>query len=86
MDKTTTILAALDAGKLPSQQQINAYLDWLLKSALTQVEPIAESEGGELSAEGKAIIGDLRELLTAYKLVGEHKNGTCGFHPVRFSF
>lgn len=72
MDKTTSVLAALDAGKVPSQQQINNFIDWLLNSALTQIEPIAE--GGELSAQGKAIIGDVRELLTAYKLAGEHKN------------
>lgn len=72
MDKFSSILAALDAGKLPSQQQVNAHIDWLLNSALTQVEPI--TEGGELSEEGKAIIGDIRELLIAYKVAGDHKN------------
>lgn len=72
MDKSTSILAALDAGKFPSQQQINDFIDWLLNSALTQIEP--NDEGGELSSQGKVIIGDIRELLTAYKLAGEHKN------------
>lgn len=73
MDKASSVAAALDEGKLPSQQQINDTLDWLLNSALTQIEPSGDS--GELSAEGKALIRDLRDLLTAYKQMGEHKNG-----------
>ncbi|KAI0071485.1 hypothetical protein K474DRAFT_1668982 [Panus rudis PR-1116 ss-1] len=73
MDQASSIIAAFDAGKLPSQQQINAFIDWLLNSALTQVEP--SSDGGELSAQGKTLVQDVRDLLNAYKLVGEHKNG-----------
>lgn len=72
MDKTTSVLAALDAGKFPTQKQTNQFIDWLLNSALTQIEPIAE--GGELSTEGKALVGDIRELLTAYKVAGKNKN------------
>ncbi|KAH8091062.1 hypothetical protein BXZ70DRAFT_994141 [Cristinia sonorae] len=73
MEKSANVLAALDAGKIPSQQQISAFIDWLLNSALTQVEPSANS--GELSEQGKILVGDVRNLLEAYKLVGEHKNG-----------
>lgn len=76
MDKASSVIAALDAGKLPSQQQISSFIDWLHKSALTQVEP--SSEGGELSAQGKVLVQDVRDLLDAYKLVGKHKNGKQG--------
>ena len=71
MNKASSVVAAFDAGKLPSQQQINSFIDWLLESALTQVEP---SEGGELSAQGRVLVQDIRDLLEAYKRVGEHKN------------
>ena len=53
MNKASSVVAAFDAGKLPSQQQINSFIDWLLESALTQVEP---SEGGELSAQGRVLV------------------------------
>ena len=74
MDKASSVIAAFDAGKLPSQQQINDFIDWFLNSGLSQVEPT--SDQGELSQQGKVLVGDVRELLTAYKLAGEHKNGT----------
>ncbi|TCD68513.1 hypothetical protein EIP91_010569 [Steccherinum ochraceum] len=73
MEKSAHVLAALDAGKIPSQQQINSFIDWLLNSALTQVEPSAD--GGELSEQGKLLVNDFRGLLNAYKLAGEHQNG-----------
>ncbi|THH32403.1 hypothetical protein EUX98_g1751 [Antrodiella citrinella] len=73
MEKSANIIAAFDAGKIPSQQQINSFIDWLLNSALTQVEPSDDS--GELSEQGKILVGDVRNLLNAYKLAGEHKNG-----------
>lgn len=73
MDKASSVIAALDAGKLPTQEQINSFIDWFLDSQLSQVEPSQES--GELSQQGRVLVGDIRELLTAYKLAGEHKNG-----------
>ena len=83
MNKASSVVAAFDAGKLPSQQQINSFIDWLLESALTQVEP---SEGGELSAQGRVLVQDIRDLLEAYKLVGEHKNRELhAYSPVRIN-
>ena len=73
MDKASSVMAALDAGKFPSQQQINAFIDWFLNSPLSQIEPT--SEGGELSEQGRIIVEDVRDLLTAYKQLGENKNG-----------
>lgn len=72
MEKTSSVFAALDAGKLPSQQQVNALIEWFLNSGLTQVEP---SSDGALSEQGKVLVGDVRELLNAYKQLGENKNG-----------
>lgn len=74
MNKASDIVAALDAGKLPSQQQINQFIDWLQNSGLTQVEP--SPEYGELSEQGRVLVQDIRDVLDAYKKVGEHKNGT----------
>lgn len=73
MDKASSVIAALDAGKLPSTQQIDQFIDWLLQSGLTQVEP--SPEYGALSEQGRVLIQDLRDLLNAYKLIGDHKNG-----------
>ncbi|KAJ3539933.1 hypothetical protein NM688_g6300 [Phlebia brevispora] len=73
MDKTASVVAALDAGKLPSQQQISAFIDWFLNSPLAQVEPSVE--GGELSEQGRILINDIQELLISYKNLGEKKNG-----------
>ncbi|KAI0826244.1 hypothetical protein BC629DRAFT_1578653 [Irpex lacteus] len=73
MDKASSVIAALDAGKLPSQEQVSQWIDWFLNSQLSQIEP--SSNSGELSQQGKALVGDIRDLLTAYKLSGEHKNG-----------
>ena len=81
MDKSSSVIAALDAGKIPSQQQINAFIDWFLQSPLSQVEP--SPQGGDLSEQGRVLVNDIRDLLTAYKLLGEHKNGTC---PLRSIF
>lgn len=73
MDKTTSILAALRAGKQPSQSQTNALIEKLLQSELLQVEQTFG--GGELSQKGKELARDLRGILEAYKNYGQHKNG-----------
>ncbi|EKM57069.1 uncharacterized protein PHACADRAFT_119248 [Phanerochaete carnosa HHB-10118-sp] len=73
MEKASSIIAALDAGKLPSQQQIDQFIDWLLQSGLTQVEP--SPDYGELSQQGSVLVQDLRDVLNAYKQLGDSKNG-----------
>jgi hypothetical protein len=74
MDKTTSVVAALKAGKQPSQHQIDAWIDKLLQSELIQVEETASA--GELSQNGKKLARDLRGLLEAHKNYLSHKNGT----------
>jgi hypothetical protein len=73
MDKTTSVIAALRAGKQPSQSQTNVWIEKLLQSPLIQVDKIPS--GGELSQNGKKLAQDLRNVLEAYKNYGAHKNG-----------
>jgi hypothetical protein len=70
MDKTTSVLAALEAGKLPSQKQVTKIIDWFQHSVLTQVQP-----NGQLTAQGKVIADGVSQVLEAYKKMGESKNG-----------
>lgn len=78
MDKATSVLAALDAGKLPDQEQVNQAIDWVLNSAIPELEP---SGRGELSEQGKVIANGLRDVLQSYKQLGSAKNG--GLNGVR---
>ncbi|KAI0363499.1 hypothetical protein BV20DRAFT_975593 [Pilatotrama ljubarskyi] len=72
MDKSSSLIAALNAGKFPSQQQISNAIDHLLAAPILNNEP--SSGAGELSAQGKEIQNDVRNLLNAYKKLGENKN------------
>jgi hypothetical protein len=73
MDKTTSVLAALDAGKFPDQNQVNQAINWVLVNGIPEIEP---SGGGQLSAQGKVIANGLREVLQSYKQLGSNKNGS----------
>ncbi|KAI0301492.1 hypothetical protein BC826DRAFT_569561 [Russula brevipes] len=75
MNNTTSVIAALRAGKQPSQSQTNAWIDKLLQSELIQAEKTV-GVGGELSQNGKKLAKDLRTILESYKNYGSHKNGT----------
>lgn len=78
MDQTASIIAALNAGKLPSSQQAGAAFDLILDSNILNAEPSAD--GGELSAQGKVLQKDFRDVLSAYKQLGESKNGMSTSH------
>ncbi|KAJ3577024.1 hypothetical protein NP233_g34 [Leucocoprinus birnbaumii] len=71
MDKTSSIVAAFDAGKLPSTQQFDLFFDWLSDVGITRVEPSAQ---GELSSQGRLLANDLRRILDAYKEFLGNKN------------
>ena len=72
MDKSSSIAAAFDTGKLPSQQQISQAIDHALSSSFLTNDP---STGvAELSAQGKKLQDGIRNLLSAYKTLGENKN------------
>lgn len=70
MDKTSSVIAALDAGKLPTQHQLNAIIDWTLSNII----PSDSSELDKLSQPGRAIALSLADVLAAYKQLGANKN------------
>ncbi|KAL4065007.1 hypothetical protein V8B97DRAFT_1176036 [Scleroderma yunnanense] len=71
MDKLSSIIAAIDAGKLPTQQQINNYVDYTLSHI---VAPLEADDSSKLSEPGRILAHDLRELLLPYKQLGTNKN------------
>ncbi|KAI8989201.1 hypothetical protein BD414DRAFT_415141 [Trametes punicea] len=73
MDKASSVVAALNAGKFPTQHQISQGIDRLLAAPILNNEPSAGV--GELSAQGRELQNDVRDLLNAYKRLGENKNG-----------
>jgi len=81
MDKATSVLAAFEAGKLPSTQQFNQFIDWLNDVGIAQLEPTANTD---LSAQGRVLANDLRHVLDAYKTLGSNKN--CPSNLFIFSF
>ncbi|KAG2125494.1 hypothetical protein DEU56DRAFT_916462 [Suillus clintonianus] len=71
MDKLFSVIAALNAGKLPTQNQVGAAIDWTLEN----IVPSDESpDAGKLSIPGKTLAQDTQYLLTAYKMLGDNKN------------
>ncbi|EGN98629.1 hypothetical protein SERLA73DRAFT_107695 [Serpula lacrymans var. lacrymans S7.3] len=72
MDKTTAVIAAFDAGKLPNQHQVNQYIDWSLNNVLSTVD---SPGAGKLSEPGKILANGLRNVLQAYRQLGSNKNG-----------
>ncbi|KAI0752306.1 hypothetical protein C8Q80DRAFT_1217036 [Daedaleopsis nitida] len=72
MDKSSSVIAAFNAGKLPTQQQISTALDHLLASPFLTNQP--STDVAELSAQGKQLQDSVRNLLTAYKQLVEAKN------------
>ncbi|KAF5348242.1 hypothetical protein D9756_010501 [Leucocoprinus leucothites] len=71
MNKSSSVVAALDAGKLPSTQQFDQFLNWLSDVGITHVEP---STQGELSSQGRLLANDVRRILDAYKQFMNSKN------------
>ena len=66
------VIGALDAGKLPSHQQVTSFIDVALNSDLLKVD--GALSGGTLSANGQKIVQDVREILQAYKELGNETN------------
>jgi hypothetical protein len=74
MDKATSVFAAFEAGKLPSTQQFNQFIEWLNDIGIAQLELTSNTE---LSAQGCVLANDLRHVLEAYKTLRSNKN--CPF-------
>ncbi|KAJ6510452.1 hypothetical protein C8R45DRAFT_858340 [Mycena sanguinolenta] len=71
MEKIASVLAAVDAGKLPSTEQLNSLDHWLTHFAFPPVEPSGRSQ---LSEQGAVLANDIREILISYNLLNAHKN------------
>ncbi|KAG1852737.1 hypothetical protein F4604DRAFT_1629081 [Suillus subluteus] len=71
MDKFSSVIAALDAGKLPTQKQVDTTIDWILHNIVTSVE---SPDTAKLSETGKVLARSIEDLLIAYKKLGDNKN------------
>ena len=72
MDKATSVLGALDAGKLPSTQQFNLFIDWLNDVGIASLEPAVTQN---LTSQGRVLADRLHEIFDAYKQLAANKNG-----------
>jgi len=77
VDKIIDALAALKAGKIPTQEQTTRFLQVLLKSELLKED---KSENvvpgnGPASKQGRKVLKDVRCLLQALLQFGMEKNG-----------
>ncbi|KAJ7207906.1 hypothetical protein GGX14DRAFT_634371, partial [Mycena pura] len=70
MEKLVSVTAALDAGKIPSTEQLNAFIDWLTHSVIPAVQPSEET----LSGQGRVLSADIRQILQSYRTLGANKN------------
>lgn len=73
-DKAIDALGALAAGKMPTQQQIDAALNYLLSSDLFKVD---NRVAGTLSTHGQSLVLGVRAILEAVVRIGKEKNGEC---------
>ncbi|KAK7018633.1 hypothetical protein R3P38DRAFT_3360324 [Favolaschia claudopus] len=70
MEKISSVIAAIEAGKLPSTEQLDTLDDWLTHSAIPAVEPNEVA----LSPQGRTLASDVRDALISYNLLNTHKN------------
>ncbi|KAG2360077.1 hypothetical protein BDR07DRAFT_1413625 [Suillus spraguei] len=71
MDKLSSAIAALDAGKLPTQKQVDVAIDWTLQNIVASAE---SPDTGKLTESGKVLARGIQDLLIAYKKLGDNKN------------
>ncbi|RSH91097.1 hypothetical protein EHS25_010273 [Saitozyma podzolica] len=73
--KVAEVLGSLEAGKLPSQQQISKLLEVILRSDTLKSTGGPTSRTARLGAEGQRVLDQLKDVLQAFKAWGEEKNG-----------
>lgn len=81
------VLAALNTGKYPSQDQINNALRRLLKSSVLSPDTLAATLGarqsGGLSVAGRRLIEHVREIVEAVLQIGLEKNSDLSLFSVK---
>jgi len=75
-DKVADVVGALEAGRLPSQAQIDHAFRSLLDSDLLKVESANAHLPSSLRKELVVILDDVKEVVTAMLEVGSEKNGS----------
>lgn len=81
-DKVADVVGALEAGRLPSQAQIDHAFRSLLNSDLLKVEGGNTHLPPSLAKELVAIVDDVKEVVVAMLEVGGEKNGSLNL-PLR---
>jgi hypothetical protein len=71
LERIADALAALRAGKLPDEQQLEKILDTLVRSDILNDDQAAAA----LSNRGRQMLQNVREVLRAAQEVGKEKNG-----------
>ncbi|KAF8527534.1 hypothetical protein BU17DRAFT_81736 [Hysterangium stoloniferum] len=75
MESMAKALGAFSAQKLPTQKQINAWIDFLIRQ-VDQVSTVPKESGSAcLSEYGSKLANDFKQLLIAHKELGSSKNG-----------
>jgi hypothetical protein len=81
LDKAADVVAALRAGKLPSQAQFGHVLCSILQSRLLDPHGLAAATssaqlvgGDKLSRSGRRVLADVREIIQAIQEWGVTKN------------
>lgn len=72
MDKSSSVMAALNVGKLPSTQQFGDFVNWLRDVGIINIKSPAQAE---LSSQGRLLSNDVRRILDAYTQFLNNKNG-----------
>ncbi|KAJ3514706.1 hypothetical protein NLJ89_g2228 [Agrocybe chaxingu] len=83
VDKVVDALAALKEGKLPTQEQLNRFLQVLLKSEFLKEELGRFTTGnGPTSRQGRKVLWDVREVVEAFLQFAMEKNADDKFQDL----
>ncbi|SPO24790.1 uncharacterized protein UTRI_01774_B [Ustilago trichophora] len=67
------MIGAVKAGKLPSQKQLNSFIEAVMSSPVLDERSVAGST--RLSQQGAKVIQDVKGILACIERIGESKNG-----------
>ncbi|GJJ13345.1 hypothetical protein Clacol_007597 [Clathrus columnatus] len=79
MEYFATVLGALSAGKMPTQSQMNSWIDWTVRHIDGFSNVAEDPSGGRLSEHGRKLTEDFKQVLLAHKELGSKKNGKVAF-------
>ncbi|KAN0063240.1 hypothetical protein ACQY0O_004404 [Thecaphora frezii] len=71
--KLAKVIGAVRAGKMPSQQQLSAWIESVINSPVLDERSVPGSS--QLSQQGARVLQDFKGLLACIERIGESKNG-----------